>query len=118
MIDAAAHILDRLRRETVVSGARLSTDLRVSRAAVWKHIEQLRARGYRITAARARGYRLIAAPDRLLPAEIAPLLGSKRFGRTLEHHETIDSTNAAAMQRARAGAPEGTLIVAERQTRG
>jgi len=117
-MDAEARILDRLRCEAFVSGARLSAELRVSRAAVWKHIEQLRARGYRIAATPARGYRLLGAPDRLLPAEIVRRLGTKRIGRTIEHHDTIDSTNVAAMQRARAGAPEGTLIVAERQTRG
>jgi BirA family biotin operon repressor/biotin-[acetyl-CoA-carboxylase] ligase len=118
MTDADARILERLRRDPVVSGARLSADLCVSRAAVWKHIEQLRARGYRIAAARARGYRLIAAPDRLLPGEIGRLLVSTRFGRVIEHHETIASTNTAALERARAGAPEGTLVVAERQTQG
>jgi BirA family biotin operon repressor/biotin-[acetyl-CoA-carboxylase] ligase len=107
-----------LRGASVVSGERLSADLRVSRAAVWKHVERLRALGYRIEAERTRGYRLAGAPDRLLPMEIERLLGTQRLGRTIVYFPETDSTNVQAARLAHAGAPEGTLVVAERQTRG
>lgn len=111
-------LLDALRCEPVVSGERLSAALGVSRAAVWKQIEHLRRLGYRIEASRARGYRLLGIPDRLLPGEIERLLTTVRFGRRIEYFEEIDSTNVEAVRLARAGASEGTLVVAERQTRG
>ena len=111
-------ILSMLRREPVVSGEALSAALGVSRAAVWKHVEALRADGYTIEARRARGYALIGSPDRLLPVEITRHLSTARFGRRLECFETIDSTNVRAAALAREDAPEGTLVLAERQTRG
>ena len=117
-METAARILSILRREPVTSGEALSAALGVSRAAIWKHVEALRADGYRIEARRARGYTLVATPDRLLPAEIARHLTTARFGRRLENFETIDSTNVRAAELARAGAAEGTVVVAERQTRG
>jgi BirA family biotin operon repressor/biotin-[acetyl-CoA-carboxylase] ligase len=113
-----ARLLGLLHREPEVSGARLSAALGVSRAAVWKHVERLRALGYRIEARHARGYRLAAVPDRLLPAEIERRLATVRFGRPTVYRETTDSTNVEAARLARAGATEGTLVVAERQTRG
>jgi BirA family biotin operon repressor/biotin-[acetyl-CoA-carboxylase] ligase len=117
-VETVDRILDLLRREPMVSGEALSAAVGVSRAAVWKHVEALRADGYRIESHRARGYALVGSPDRLLPAEITRHLDTRRFGRRLECHDTIDSTNVRADALARGGAPEGTLVVAERQTRG
>ena len=117
-METADRILSLLRREPVVSGEALSATLGVSRAAVWKHVEALRAAGYVIEARRARGYALTGSPDRLLPAEIARHLTTERFGRRLECFETIDSTNVQAARLARDDAPEGTLVLAERQTHG
>ncbi len=117
-METVERILSLLRREPVVSGAALSATLGISRAAVWKHVEALRAAGYRIESQRARGYALTGTPDRLLPAEIQRHLATTRFGRRLECFETIDSTNVVAARLAREGAPEGTLVLAERQTAG
>ncbi len=113
-----AAVLELLHAEPLVSGERISEQLGISRAAVWKHVEHLRAAGYRIDAQRAGGYRLAGAPDRLLPREIARRLTTQRFGRRIIHWEETDSTNVEAVRLAREGAPEGTLAVAERQTRG
>ncbi len=117
-METSERILTLLRREPVVSGEALSATLGVSRAAVWKHVEALRAEGYTIASHRARGYALTASPDRLIPAEITRHLATERFGRRLECFETIDSTNVRAAALARDDAPEGTLVLAERQTRG
>ena len=116
--DPGARLLGFLRQESVVSGERLSDALRISRAAIWKHVEQLRRRGYRIEAEHARGYRLVGIPDRLLPEEIVARLSARRLGRRVVYFEETDSTNLQAMRLAREGAVEGTLIVAERQTHG
>jgi BirA family biotin operon repressor/biotin-[acetyl-CoA-carboxylase] ligase len=90
----------------------------MSRAAVWKHVQQLRAQGYRIDAHHARGYRLAAVPDRLLPTEITRRLATRWLGRHVVAFDETDSTNVQAARLAREGVPDGTLVVAERQTRG
>jgi BirA family biotin operon repressor/biotin-[acetyl-CoA-carboxylase] ligase len=43
---------------------------------------------------------------------------AKRLGASIEIHAAIGSTNTAAMERGRAGAPEGTVVLAESQTQG
>ncbi|MGE5559471.1 MAG: biotin--[acetyl-CoA-carboxylase] ligase [Chloroflexota bacterium] len=45
-------------------------------------------------------------------------LASQRFGRRGEHHEKITSTNDRAHELARAGALEGTVVMADCQTAG
>jgi BirA family biotin operon repressor/biotin-[acetyl-CoA-carboxylase] ligase len=45
-------------------------------------------------------------------------LGDSRFGRPARGFDACPSTNAEAMAWARAGAPEGAIIVAEHQTAG
>jgi BirA family biotin operon repressor/biotin-[acetyl-CoA-carboxylase] ligase len=100
------------------SGAALSRELGVSRAQVWKHVEALRARGYRIPGEPGGGYRLEGVPDRLYPEEIAAGLHTRWLAREILHFEEIDSTNRVAAERARAGAPAGTTVVAEAQTAG
>lgn len=113
----ADHILARLRAATgPVSGEDLAATLGVSRAAVFKHVEALRARGYAIAAEHAQGYRLTATPDRLDATE----LGARLTGgwRRIEWHARVDSTQRVARELAGAGAPEGTVVVAEAQTAG
>ncbi len=50
--------------------------------------------------------------------ELKPLLQTQSFGRTSYGYQKIDSTNTEAMNLARRGAPEGTLVYAEHQTAG
>ena len=114
-----ARILRSLRsHEGYVSGEDISRTLRISRAAIWKHMDQLRALGYEIEAFPHRGYRFIAAPDLLLPTEVQPGLGTRKFGCEVRHFDTIGSTMDEAFQLALAGAAEGTVVVAEAQTKG
>lgn len=101
-----------------VSGGALAASLGVSRTAVWKHIEALRALGYRIEAVPRRGYRLVGRPDRLFPWEVQSRLQTQRLGRWIEHHDSIGSTNQRAKVLAVEGAPEGTVVVAEEQLAG
>lgn len=101
-----------------VSGEAISTQLGISRAAVWKQIEALRADGYEVEAAPRRGYRLALRPDKLSVTEIEAGLRTQRFGRPVEAHEAIGSTNERAKELARQGAPEGLLVTAEQQTAG
>jgi BirA family biotin operon repressor/biotin-[acetyl-CoA-carboxylase] ligase len=100
-----------------LSGEELARRLGCSRAAVWKRVRTLRRQGYRIEARRAGGYALAAAPDRVGPAEVAPHL-TGQWGRGLHWYAEVDSTQRVARDLARAGAPEGTVVVAEAQTAG
>lgn len=101
-----------------VSGEAMSGKLGLSRAAVWKHINGLREKGYRIDAVPARGYRLVEIPDRLTALEVGPLLGTRELGRTIHHLESIGSTSDLAKQLAAAGAEHGEVVIAEQQTAG
>jgi BirA family transcriptional regulator, biotin operon repressor / biotin---[acetyl-CoA-carboxylase] ligase len=57
-------------------------------------------------------------PDLLLPDMLAPQLQGTIFGKHLHHYYKIGSTNTVAMEAASAGAPEGSVFVAEQQTAG
>ena len=76
-----------------VSGEAISDKLGLSRAAVWKHVDALRAQGYRIDAVPARGYRLMEIPDRLGELELRPLLNTHDLGQVLHWFEEVGSTN-------------------------
>jgi len=101
-----------------VSGEAISDKLGLTRAAVWKHVEALRAQGYRIDAMPARGYRLAAVPDRLTPLEIRPLLNTHDLGQVLHWYEEIGSTSDRAKELAEDGAEHGEVVIAEAQTAG
>ena len=100
------------------SGEAISDKLGLSRAAIWKHVESLRQKGYRIEAVPARGYRLVEMPDRLTPLEIAPHLNTRDIGRVIHYRESVTSTNDLAFRLASEGASHGEIVVAEEQTQG
>jgi BirA family biotin operon repressor/biotin-[acetyl-CoA-carboxylase] ligase len=101
-----------------VSGEAISDKLGLSRAAVWKHVNALRAQGYRIDAVPARGYRLVEIPDRLGKLELLPLLNTRELGQVLHWFEEVGSTNDVAKRLAEEGAAHGEVVVAEAQTAG
>ena len=113
-------VLEALRRagDRPCSGEALSQEYGISRAQVWKDVETLRARGYRIEAEPGGGYRLRGAPDRLYPEEIQHGLATRWLGHAIHYFDETDSTNRVATDLARAGAAHGTTVVAEGQTAG
>jgi BirA family biotin operon repressor/biotin-[acetyl-CoA-carboxylase] ligase len=116
-VSVAEQILGWLRAAPApLSGEELARRLGCSRAAVWKQIAVLRRGGYRIEARHARGYVLAGSPDRIGPIELAPHLAG--CWRTIVWRDAIDSTQRLAREQARAGAPEGTIVIAETQTQG
>ncbi len=107
------------KRATWVSGEQLSNELSISRAAIWKHVRKLKDEGYIIESAPKKGYLLRKDSDLLLPNEIKDGLNTKVFGqKDIAYFKTIDSTNIKAKSLAEEGAPEGTLVIAEQQTKG
>jgi BirA family biotin operon repressor/biotin-[acetyl-CoA-carboxylase] ligase len=96
----------------------MAAQLGLSRAAVWKRINRLKAQGYAILGSPRLGYRLLAIPDKLLPEEISQGLKTRILKGPIHHFETLASTNDLAKEMGAKGAPEGTLVVAEGQTAG
>jgi BirA family biotin operon repressor/biotin-[acetyl-CoA-carboxylase] ligase len=102
-----------------ISGEALSRRMAVSRSAVWKQVSRLRQEGYVIRSSPNKGYALSEIPEMLLPGEIGEGLDTSVFGRQdIVYAGEMDSTNRKAGELAVKGAPEGTLVVAEKQTGG
>lgn len=110
--------LFRDRPAAYLSGEVLSRELGISRTAVWKHIRALRALGYRIDAVTSRGYRMLGGPETLVADEIRSRLATRLVGRELVCHDQLASTNLTAMELGEAGAAEGLVVIADRQTAG
>ena len=101
-----------------MSGAEIARVAGLTRAAIWKQVEELRTRGYTVDAQPHRGYRLIDGPDRPYPEEVQEGLATEVFGRRALYLKTASSTNDEAKRLGAAGWPEGAVIVAEEQTAG
>jgi BirA family biotin operon repressor/biotin-[acetyl-CoA-carboxylase] ligase len=101
-----------------LSGQKISERLGCSRAAVWKHIEELRKEGFELEAVRRLGYRIVSTPDKVTANEIQLGLKTETLGHTIHFFEEVDSTQRIAAKLAYEGAPEGTLVVAEEQKAG
>src|SRR6059058_5024017 len=116
-----AQILNRLRSagEDAVSGAELSQQLCLSRAAVWARIEDLRSLGYDIEASPHLGYRLLSAPDALHADDLySRLARTKVVGRDIRVFEETTSSNDVVARLARDGLKEGVVVFAESQSKG
>lgn len=101
-----------------LSGEQISRQLGVSRTAIWKHIQELKQAGFEIEAVPRLGYRLLHSSPLLVADDIRARLATRRFGRRLHLLGETDSTQRVALELARNGAEEGTLVIAERQTAG
>ncbi|GAB4326640.1 MAG: biotin--[acetyl-CoA-carboxylase] ligase [Candidatus Zixiibacteriota bacterium] len=98
--------------------AQLAQALSVTRARLVRIVEELTALGYGFTVDDSGIMRIVRTPDRMIDTEIHYGLRTRAFGRRLHCYRQVGSTNAAAIELAEAGAPEGTVVVAEEQTRG
>ncbi|VVB68057.1 Putative biotin ligase [uncultured archaeon] len=100
-----------------VSGEEMASRQGISRAAVWKQIKNLKARGCEIEASTRKGYRLTRRPA-LLDADLIQCgLKTKWLGKDLRCHREVSSTNEVARSIAR-DCQNGTVILAEVQTQG
>lgn len=101
-----------------IAGPRLAARLGLSRAAVWKQVEALRAAGLEILAD-AGGYRL-AAPLQLLDAAALraslPTRARRRVG-DIETHWRLDSTSSEIARRV-TSLPDASFVFAEWQDAG
>ena len=80
-----------------ISGEFLSEKLQVSRTAIWKGINSLKEKGYKIEGINNKGYRLFDdTGDTISEYEIKKNLIGKELGKHICCFETIDSTNSYA----------------------
>ncbi len=104
-----------------VSGALLSEQLGVTRAAISKAIQQLVVNGYPIESQKHHGYRLTKLPSQLSEPLISRSLqaeGALRFAQSVHWQPSVDSTNLVARRGADAGEPPFSLYLADEQTSG
>lgn len=116
-----AIILSALREAgaSAVSGEDLARRLGISRAAVWAHIQELRALGYDIQATPHQGYRLLGAPDLLHGDDLLARLGPGHLiGREIRVFRETTSTSDVVERLAQDGLAEGVVVFAEAQTAG
>jgi BirA family biotin operon repressor/biotin-[acetyl-CoA-carboxylase] ligase len=100
-----------------VSGEDIARRQGLSRAAVWKQIQALRKRGYRIASSTRRGYLLMDQPDLLDASRIKKDLATRWLGRDLLILEQASSTNAVALSSV-GQRQSGSVILAEIQKEG
>ena len=105
-------------RDRYLSGEEIAGLLNVSRTAVWKAVNSLRAAGWDVDAVSRRGYRLAAGTDVLSDAGIRKYLEPEWSGLTLEVLPETASTNDFLKEKAVSGAPEGYVVTARSQTAG
>jgi len=101
-----------------LSASFLSSSLNLPLHSVYEGIVELRKLGYKIETERGKGYRLISVPDTFIPLEINYNLKTKILGKNIFSYRVLKSTNDSAYRLAEEKAPEGTLIVADKQTSG
>jgi len=112
-------ILDFLKKGTgYISGDQLSHRLKISRQALWKHIQELRNSGYDIVAVPHLGYELVSCPDRLFPSEVNWRLNTRFMGKKIYYFGIVSSTMDSAIELGMKGCAEGTLVLAEAQSKG
>lgn len=118
--DRDAFILRRLAESMgeVVSGEELAALLGISRVALKKRVDRMVERGIPIEAVERKGYRLLEIPDTPLEEVVLSLLDTEVVGSRFIFYPVVDSTNRVARELAREGCPEGTVVVADKQTAG
>lgn len=119
MSDRKRTVIEMLRENPgFVSGELISSKLGISRNAVHKHVKSLRGRGYHIVGVSRRGYKLEEEPSRLSLARVTDAVAGGVIGSSFRYYDEIASTNVEAKALANAGAPEGTVVIAECQSAG
>ncbi len=106
-------------RDTYISGEKIAVEIGLSRNSVWKAVNALRSYGYMIEAVSNKGYRLAGESDLLSVQGISPFLDGRVDPSHIHVYPELESTNDTAKKLAVSGqAPDGTVIIADRQTRG
>jgi BirA family biotin operon repressor/biotin-[acetyl-CoA-carboxylase] ligase len=104
-----------------ISGEAISGRLGITRSAVWKQINELRAMGYNISSSQKEGYKLTKTSSKLLPYEVHKKLQTGFIGKKMRYLENTPSTIWVGKQMCSEGdvnRMHGLVIIAEEQTGG
>jgi len=95
MIPTRQRLLAMLADGALHSGARLAAELGVTRAAIWKHVAELRALGIEVTSVARRGYQLPAPIELIDAARIRAVAAAEGWSLPCDPEVLfeIDSTN-------------------------
>jgi BirA family biotin operon repressor/biotin-[acetyl-CoA-carboxylase] ligase len=113
-------VFQRLSDSDFLSGEALAADLSVTRAAVWKAVEQLRELGITLDASTHKGYRLAAGVSSLSAERIQALLPEsvRSHIEALLIEWTLESTNTRLLEALPPAAGTAAVVLAEQQTGG
>jgi len=118
-IEAAERILDFLNEKAgYVSGEEIVRHLGISRQLFFQQINDLKCSGYEIMAVPHLGYRWEPSCGRLFPVEVRKDLNTKCIGRKIYYFDRCSSTMDIAARLVCENPVEGTVILAESQTKG
>ena len=106
-----------LNSQDYVSGESIAREAKVSRSAVWKHIENLKKEGYEIEGVKNRGYRLVNVGNHLNEKILASRLSHILTGGVVLKKQ-VSSTNKLLRQMAEEGCGKDCLLIANSQTDG
>ena len=110
-----------LQNKDYISGQELSRLFGVSRAAIWKNIQQLREDGCVVEAVTRKGYRLLHKADIITEDQLKRMLlaaGLGDFVKSVVYLDETDSTNRLARSTLEQSPADAALFVAGRQTAG
>lgn len=105
-------------RNTYLSGEEMAKRLDISRAAIWKGIKSLQNEGCAIDAVTNRGYRMSADTDILSAQGIRKYLRPELTDADISIVPKTASTNDLVREKANAGAPEWSTVLALEQNAG
>jgi BirA family transcriptional regulator, biotin operon repressor / biotin---[acetyl-CoA-carboxylase] ligase len=113
-------VFQRLDDRQFRSGETLAAELAVTRAAVWKAVEQLREMGVALDAQTSKGYRLAAGVGALDPERIVARLprAVRASLETLRVEWTLESTNTQLLEARPPAVGAAAVLLAEHQTGG
>jgi len=113
-------VFQRLDDRAFQSGEALAADLAVTRAAVWKAVEQLRELGVGLDASTNKGYRLAPGVSALSAERILAQLpqAARASIETLSVDWTLESTNTKLLDSLPPAAGTASVVLAEHQTGG
>jgi BirA family biotin operon repressor/biotin-[acetyl-CoA-carboxylase] ligase len=116
--DVLLPILRQLSDGRFHSGQSLAEQFGLSRASVCNAVAMAEGMGVRVHAVTGRGYRLAEPVEWLDAWTVRDHLGEIAERYRLTMVDVVESTNAALMREALAGAPSGSVLCAEHQTHG
>lgn len=113
-------VFQRLHHREYRSGEALAAELAVTRAAVWKAVEQLRELGVPLDAQTHRGYRLAEGWSALSEERIRALLARESLAvlESLDVEWSLESTNTRLLESLPPAAGTAAVVLAEHQTGG